>query len=45
LKSVRRRIAALYGARGHVDVGADPGGFAVTIALPLTPPDDLDTAA
>ena len=45
LKSVRRRIAALYGPEGTVDVGTAAGGFAVTIALPVTPPGDLDTAA
>jgi sensor histidine kinase YesM len=45
LKSVRRRIAALYGPKGTVDIGAGASGFAVTIALPVIPPGDLDTAA
>jgi signal transduction histidine kinase len=44
LTSVRRRLAALYGGRATLVIDGQ-AGFAVTVRLPLLPPEGLDSAA
>ena len=45
LRSVRRRLAALYGDRASLRVEGTAQGFTATVELPLDASDDLDSAA
>jgi len=45
LTSVRRRLAALYGEQASVATESSPGGFVVTVTLPLASATEVGSAA